>query len=106
MIDGTQCWIAGGPYSGELREPNVIIAGDDRVAVDVVGASVIRSMGSELLRDFPVWSHRQIGRAVELGLGAAGPGDMEILTEDATGSADFTALMDQVRAYTEEGVPA
>ncbi len=106
VLDGTQCWIAGGPYTGELREPNVIIAGDDRVAVDVVGASVIRSMGSELLRDFPVWSHRQISRAVELGLGAAGPGEMEILSEDATGSAGFTALMDQVRAYAEEGVPA
>jgi uncharacterized protein (DUF362 family) len=106
VLDGTKCWIAGGPYTGELREPNVIVAGDDRIAVDVVGASVIRAMGSELLKEYPVWSHRQIRRAVELGLGAGGPGEMEILSEDATGSADFGPLLDRVRAYAEEETPA
>jgi uncharacterized protein (DUF362 family) len=105
VIDGTQCWIAGGPYTGELRDSNVIIAGDDRIAVDVVGASVIRAMGSELLRDYPIWSHRQIRRAVELGLGAQGPEEMEILAEDATGSADFPDFMAKIRGYSEERVP-
>ena len=105
LLDGTKCWISGGPYKGEEREPNVIIAGDDRVAVDVVGASVIRAMGSELLRDFPVWAHRQIRRAVELGLGASGPDEIEIRTEDATGSGDFPKLMDQIRRYTDEEAP-
>ena len=106
VVDGTKCWIAGGPYTGELREPDVIIAGDDRIAVDVVGASVIRAMGSEILRDIPVWSHRQIRRAAELGLGASGPGEVEIRCEDATGSAGFGALMDQVRKFAEEEAPA
>lgn len=106
VLDGTKCWIAGGPYTGELREPNVIIAGDDRIAVDVVGASVIRAMGSELLKDFPVWAHRQIRRAAELGLGARGPEEVEILAEDATGSADFPELLDRVREYAAESVHA
>ena len=102
VLDGTKCWIAGGPYTGELREPNLIVAGDDRIAVDVVGASIIRAMGSELLRDYPVWSHRQIRRAVELSLGAGGPGEMEIRAEDAAGTSDFGPLMDQVRRFAEE----
>lgn len=105
LLDGTKCWIAGGPYTGEEREPNVIIAGDDRVAVDVVGASVIRSMGSELLRDFPIWSHRQIRRAIELGLGARDPNEIEIRMKDATGSGDFEDLMDEVHRYVQEGDP-
>jgi hypothetical protein len=63
-------------------------------------------MGSELLRDIPVWSHRQIRRAAELGLGAAGPGEMEIRCEDATGSAGFGTPMDRVREFAEEEAPA
>ncbi len=102
VLDGRKCWIAGGPYTGEEREPNVMIAGDDRVAVDVVGASVVRAMGSALLRDHSVWSHRQIRRAIELGLGARGPEEVEILAEDATGGADFPGLADQVREFVEE----
>ncbi|MFC1491449.1 DUF362 domain-containing protein [Nitrospinota bacterium] len=104
VVDGTKCWISGGPYTGEVREPNVIIAGDDRIAVDVVGASIIRAMGSELLRGYPVWSHRQIRRAIELGLGAGGPGEMEIRCEDATRSGDFRRLVNEVREFVEEGV--
>ncbi len=102
VLDGTKCWVSGGPYTGEERAPNVIIAGDDRIAVDVVGASVVRAMGSELLRDYPVWSHRQIRRAVELGLGAREPGAVELLAEDATGSADFAALAEQVETFIRE----
>ena len=83
----------------------MMIVGDDRIAVDVVGASVVRAMGSELLRDYPIWSHRQIRRAVELGLGACGPGEVEVLTEDTTGGADFAELADQVQAFVRESDP-
>ena len=105
VLDGTKCWISGGPYTGEEREPNVVIAGDDRVAVDVVGAAVVRAMGSELLRDYPVWSHRQIRRAVELGLGARGPEEVEILAEDTAGGSGFAALAEQVGAFVQEPDP-
>ena len=30
VLDGTKCWISGGPYTGEERAPNVMIVGDDR----------------------------------------------------------------------------
>lgn len=105
VLDGTKCWIAGGPYTGEEREPGVVIAGDDRIAVDVVGASVVRAMGAPLLKDYPVWTHRQIRRAVELGLGARGPEEVKILAEDTTRSADFPGLVRQVQAFVDEGDP-
>ena len=105
VLDGTKCWIAGGPYTGEERTSNVVIAGDDRVAVDVVGASVVRAMGAPLLKDYPIWSHRQIRRAAGLGLGARGPEEVKILSGDATKSADFPALVRQVQAFVDEGDP-
>jgi uncharacterized protein (DUF362 family) len=105
LLDGTKCWIAGGPYTGEEREPNLVIAGDDRIAVDVVGASAIRAMGAELLQDIPIWTHRQIRRAIELGLGARHPGEVEIRAEDATGSSEFDPLLAQIRNIVEEGDP-
>jgi len=105
VLDGTTCWISGGPYTGEERAADVVIAGDDRIAVDVVGASVLRAMGAKLLQDFPVWTHRQIRRAAGLGLGARGPEEVEIRAEDATGSASFGELMARVRGYVDEGDP-
>lgn len=105
VLDGTKCWISGGPYTGEEREPNVVIAGDDRIAVDVVGASVVRAMGAPLLKDYSIWSHRQIRRAAELGLGARGPEEVKILAEDTTGSADFPDLLARVQAFVDERDP-
>ncbi|MEE9274808.1 MAG: DUF362 domain-containing protein [bacterium] len=105
VLDGTKCWISGGPYTGEERAPNLIIAGDDRIAVDVAGAAVLRFMGAELMQGYPVWSHRQIRRAVALGLGACGPEEVALRFADATGSADFPDLEEKVRALVAEGDP-
>ncbi|MEK7216842.1 MAG: DUF362 domain-containing protein, partial [Chloroflexota bacterium] len=105
VLDGTSCWISGGPYTGEERTSNVVIAGDDRIAVDVAGAAVVRAMGAPLLKDYPVWAHRQIRRAIELGLGARGPEEVKLLAQDTTQSADFPGLVQQVRAFVEEEDP-
>ncbi len=105
VLDGRKCWISGGPYTGEERAPDVMILGDDRIAVDVVGASVVRAMGAPLLRDYPVWSHRQIRRAAALGLGARGPEEVEVLAEDATGGSGFAALAERVREFVRERDP-
>ena len=91
VLDGTKCWIFGRPlHRGGARAERDYRRGTIRIAVDVVGAlGGARHGVSELLRDYPVWSHRQIRRAVELGLGASGPGEVEVLTADTTGAADF-----------------
>ena len=68
IADGRKCFITGGPFSGEVREPNVILASGDRVALDVEAIKVIASYEGSKLKDNP-WSYTQIRRAVELGLG-------------------------------------
>jgi uncharacterized protein (DUF362 family) len=69
LVDGRRCFIAGGPMSGEVREPGLILASGDRIAIDVEGVKVIQSYPGNSL-DRPAWELPMIRRAVELGLGA------------------------------------
>ena len=68
IMDGRKCFITGGPFHGEVREPNVILASGDRVAIDVEAIKTIESFEGAKLKD-DLWSYVQIRRAVELGLG-------------------------------------
>jgi len=72
LMDGRKCFISGGPFNGEVREPNVLLASGDRVALDVESIKIISSFGGSKLAGNP-WSYTQIQRAVELGLGVKSP---------------------------------
>ncbi|MFQ6111575.1 MAG: DUF362 domain-containing protein [Nitrospinota bacterium] len=98
ILDATKCFISGGPYVGEVREPRCMILGDDRVAVDAVGVALLRVIGSELSQERAPWEHGQIRRAAELGLGARGPEELELITLDTTRSPDFKGMVKALRA--------
>jgi len=78
IMDGRQCFITGGPFHGEVREPNVILASGDRVAIDVEAIKTIESFEGARLKDDP-WSYVQIRRAVELGLGVKNEREYEVV---------------------------
>lgn len=69
IMDGRRAFISGGPAQGELREPNLILASGDRIALDVEGLRVIQGYADHGLKGDP-WDLTMIQRAVELGLGA------------------------------------
>lgn len=69
LIDGRMCFVSGGPACGERREPNVILASGDRVAIDVEGIKTIQTFKDCSLIDNP-WNYTQICRAATLGIGA------------------------------------
>jgi uncharacterized protein (DUF362 family) len=81
-----EAFVDGGPESGTKARPGVILAGTDRVAVDVVAVAILRSLGTtrEVARG-SVWQLEQIQRAVELGLGASSAEQIEIVTADQAG---------------------
>lgn len=79
IMDGRKCFISGGPFHGEVREPNVVLASADRVAIDVEAIKIIESFEGAKLKDDP-WSYTQIRRAVELGLGVRSGNDYEAVT--------------------------
>jgi len=83
IMDGRKCFINGGPASGELREPNVLLASGDRIAIDVEALKTIEKFESASLAADP-WSYLQISRAVELGLGVKGEQDYEITSSAFT----------------------
>ncbi len=88
VLDGVSAFTDGGPSSGELKAGNVMIAGDDRVAVDAVGVAVLKDLGSnDAIMGRGIFEQEQIARAVELNLGARGPGDIELITADAESRA-------------------
>jgi uncharacterized protein (DUF362 family) len=78
IMDGRRCFISGGPSGGELREPNLILASGDRVAMDVEGLKIIQSYPGHSLKKGP-WELTMIRRAVELGLGAASEAGYQVV---------------------------
>jgi len=80
ILDGRKCFIKGGPFTGEVREPNVILASGDRIAMDVEAIKIIESFEGAKLKDDP-WSYPQIRHAVELGLGVKNEEQYRILSQ-------------------------
>ncbi|MBI2303177.1 MAG: DUF362 domain-containing protein [Chloroflexi bacterium] len=73
VMDGTRAMIGGGPETGEVVEPGVIIAGGDLVACDMVGLALLKILGApEAITARGVAEHSQIQRGIELKLGVAG----------------------------------
>jgi uncharacterized protein (DUF362 family) len=70
VVDGRQCYVRGGPCYGYVRDAGVMLAGTDRVAIDVTGIRCLSALpGCRLVRN--PWEFDQIRHAVRLGLGAA-----------------------------------
>lgn len=88
VLDGVTAFTDGGPSRGELKQGNVMIAGDDRVAVDAVGLAVLKELGSnQAIMGRKIFEQEQIARAVELGLGVSDPEEIELVTADAESRA-------------------
>lgn len=84
VLDGVDAFTDGGPEEGELKKGNVILAGDDRIAIDAVGVAILKELGSnKRIMTTKIFDHDQIKRAVELGLGVSSPDRIEIVSGDA-----------------------
>jgi uncharacterized protein (DUF362 family) len=80
IMDGRKCFIKGGPFSGEVRDPNLILASGDRIAMDVECIKIIGGFEGSKLKDDP-WNYAQIRYAVMLGLGVEEEGAYKVVTE-------------------------
>jgi uncharacterized protein (DUF362 family) len=78
IMDARKCFIKGGPARGELREPNLILASDDRIAIDVEGIKIIQSFKGNSLKNIDPWQLPQIKRAVELGIGVKNENEYQV----------------------------
>ena len=88
VLDGVEAFVDGGPDRGKLVAAQVILAGTDRVALDAVGVAILRYFGTTpAVSQGSIFQQEQIARAVELGLGVAGPEEIELITDDPESAA-------------------
>lgn len=88
LIDGTEAFVSGGPDTGKLVQPQVVLAGTDQIALDAVGVAILRLFGTTPeVSEGPVFAQGQIARAVELGLGIDLPSKIRFVTGDAESRA-------------------
>jgi uncharacterized protein (DUF362 family) len=83
LLDGVEAFVKGGPDQGTRVKADVIIAGNDRVAIDAVGVAILRLFGTttEVSKGL-IFNQDQIARAVELGLGVKSPSQIQLVTCD------------------------
>jgi uncharacterized protein (DUF362 family) len=75
--------VDGGPATGTRASGNVFLASTDRVALDAVGVAILKSLGSnDQIMNTKIFDQEQIARAVELGLGACSPAEIEVTATD------------------------
>jgi len=79
IMDGRKCFTERGPDKGKIEEPNIIMAGNDMVAVDIEGIKILQDYkANNKLGDDP-WVLPQIKRAVELGIGAKSSHEYKVI---------------------------
>lgn len=100
VMDGLVALTTGGPAVGTRVDTQVFLAASDRVALDAVGVAILRywSTTPEVSQG-PIFEQEQIARAVELGLGARSPQEIELVTDDPA-SEEYAAA---VRTLLDQG---
>ena len=79
IMDGTRAFVSGGPSTGEVAEPGLMVATSDRIANDAVGLAILKVLGSTpAIMEKSVWEQPQLKRAVELGLGVKGAAEIDL----------------------------
>ncbi len=96
VMDGIEVFVSGGPMEGIKANARVMVAGNDRVAIDIVGVAVLRLLGTtpEVTRG-TIFQQDQIARAVELGLGIQSPDDIQFIT-DSTQSEELATKLKSI----------
>jgi len=83
VLDGIDAFVDGGPMTGKGAKGEVFLASADRIAIDVAGVAILKLLGSnENIMKPKIFEQEQIARAVELGLGASSPSEIEIIGAD------------------------
>ncbi len=83
VLDGIDAFVDGGPMKGKRAKGNVFLASTDRVAVDAVGVAILKLLGSnDQIMKPKIFEQEQIARAVEIGLGASSPSEIEVIPAD------------------------
>jgi uncharacterized protein (DUF362 family) len=83
ILDGIDAFVDGGPATGKRARGDVFLASEDRVAIDATGVAILKLLGSNASIMKPkIFEQEQIARAVEIGLGASSPSEIDVIPAD------------------------
>jgi uncharacterized protein (DUF362 family) len=97
VLDAIDGFSSGGPDTGKLIQPGVVIAGNDRVALDAAGVALLRSYGTvpDVMKG-PIFKQEQIARAAELGVGVGSVDRIRLVPLDDTARATAEKIQMQL----------
>ncbi len=82
VLDGQKAMVTGGPFSGQIREANLVIATKDMVAADAVGLAVLKYLGTTAkIENISVWDQLVLEYAGKIGLGARSRKEIELVSD-------------------------
>ena len=88
VLDGIDAFVDGGPAEGKRAKGKVFLTSQDRVAIDAVGVAILKLLGSNTsIMKRKIFEQEQIARAIELGLGASSPREIELVVADDNSQA-------------------
>lgn len=80
IMDALEAFITKGPETGEIVKPRLLLASNDRVAIDAVGVAILRNYGVKTnINKGKIFELEQIKRAAELGIGVQSPHEIELI---------------------------
>ncbi len=91
IMDGIEAFVSGGPERGDVVAPNLLLASEDRVAIDAVGVAILRLYGAAgHVAEGGIFELDQLRRAAELGVGVKSESEIRLvpLDEESRGAAD------------------
>jgi len=100
ILDAISAFIDGGPTSGTVVHPGIILASTDRIAVDAVGVAILRSYETtpDVMKG-SIFEQEQIRRAVQLGLGTQSPEGIKLI---ASPNSESQMLAQRIQAQLSE----
>jgi len=99
IMDASKCFIDGGPHVGTVREPGLMLAATDRVALDAVGVAILRHYGATPeVQNGPIFELEQLKRAAELGVGVGNADAISLVAANREAEAFADSIRSQLAA--------
>jgi len=98
-MDGIKAFVTGGPESGKVVEPNLLLASRDRVAIDAVGVAILKMYGARgKVGEAGVFEQDQLKRAAELGFGVKSVDEIKLMPLENESQAEVEKIEQVLRA--------
>ncbi len=99
LMDGIKAFVTGGPEKGKAVEPNLLLASQDRVAIDAVGVVILKMYGAKgKVGEADVFEQDQLKRAAELGFGVKSADQIQLTPLNSESQAEVERIGQVLKA--------